>query len=66
MKTITTKTIHLSVDELIEILSKHFGEPIEEIEEEMTEMEGSGQIWDDGPQPEYLTGITVKFPDKET
>lgn len=61
MKTTTTKRVEITKAELQEILSKHFGEPITDIEEQMETYGWSGMPWDDGPQSERLCGLKITF-----
>ena len=61
MKKTVTTTIELTKEELTEILSKHFNEPVKDIHEKMEQYGWSGQPWDDGPQSERLCGITITF-----
>jgi hypothetical protein len=53
------KTIYLNKQELQTILSVHFGHKIVDVQERMEEYGWSGQVWDDGPLPERLVGVTV-------
>ena len=51
----------ITKDELIEILSKHYGKTVTDVEEKMETYGWSGQVWDDGPQCERLCGLQIEF-----
>jgi hypothetical protein len=65
---IITKTakVSLTKKELIDLLSKHFGAEVTDVDEVMETYGWSGQAWDDGPLPERLIGLSVSFKNEVT